>query len=193
MLRLNLTENKITIIVAIFIIVALGSCIAYAKDDNNRHYKHDNPSVFSPGYMNAEIQHVNNILRQESTGKGPLDNLVSYLQDKIRANMKRMEAEKAEITPDLQRKAGNIKAEVISNLSVQNEPENSDKGPSYGDIDGNGWVGVSDLNILLCSYNKKKGDAKYRADADLNHDGVISNGDLNILLHHFGTAVPAEK
>lgn len=50
-----------------------------------------------------------------------------------------------------------------------------------GDINGDGVVDHTDLNILLESYGKISSDTDYNADADLNKDGVVDVRDLGIL------------
>jgi hypothetical protein len=58
-----------------------------------------------------------------------------------------------------------------------------------GDIDGDGQIGLSDLNILLSSHNYMKsteGDNKaVNPAADLDGDGQIGLSDLNILLSSY--------
>ncbi|MCH9651185.1 MAG: hypothetical protein K0U98_23375 [Deltaproteobacteria bacterium] len=48
-----------------------------------------------------------------------------------------------------------------------------------GDFDGNGTVGVSDLNHLLASFSN---DCR----GDLDRDGAVGNADLNLVLDNWG-------
>ena len=59
--------------------------------------------------------------------------------------------------------------------------------PSYkpGDINRDGIVNISDLNILLANYNLS-GTAIINPNADLNNDNIVNISDLNILLANYG-------
>jgi hypothetical protein len=48
----------------------------------------------------------------------------------------------------------------------------------FGDIDGDGIVGLSDLITLAQAYNSVVGDPKYNPDADLDGNGRVSLADL---------------
>ena len=54
-----------------------------------------------------------------------------------------------------------------------------------GDLDGDGSVGLSDLQILLSNYGTTSG-AAYE-DGDLNGDGAVNLADLQLLLSLYGT------
>jgi hypothetical protein len=57
-----------------------------------------------------------------------------------------------------------------------------------GDIDGDGKVDLSDLGILLATYNLCPGDPGYNPDANLADDGdpCINLADLGVLLANYG-------
>ncbi len=54
------------------------------------------------------------------------------------------------------------------------------------DLDGDGQVGLSDLALLLASYNLCAGDPGYLPDADLDHDGCVNLADLSLMLSAYG-------
>lgn len=50
------------------------------------------------------------------------------------------------------------------------------------DLDGDGATGTpSDYGVFLASFGKKKGEAGFRATADLDGDGYVSAGDWGLL------------
>lgn len=57
-----------------------------------------------------------------------------------------------------------------------------------GDINRSGSVDLTDMSLLLNSYNHKTkrclANHKYRCD--LNKDGVVNIFDLSLLLHNYG-------
>lgn len=55
-----------------------------------------------------------------------------------------------------------------------------------GDINGDGYINVADLSLLVASWGRKEGDAGFSADADLSHDGFINVGDLQVLVVYWG-------
>ena len=59
-------------------------------------------------------------------------------------------------------------------------------GGVFADIDGDGDVDLSDLQLLLATYGKSAGDAGYNGDADLDNDGTITLADLQLLLSNYG-------
>jgi len=58
-----------------------------------------------------------------------------------------------------------------------------------GDLDGDGFVGISDLNIVLGNWNQiiPLGDI---SSGDLDHDGFIGINDLNIVLGNWNSGTP---
>lgn len=56
-----------------------------------------------------------------------------------------------------------------------------DECEAWGDLDGDGHVGLSDLSILLADYN-----CTSNCTADINGDGVVDLADLAELLAHYG-------
>ena len=59
-----------------------------------------------------------------------------------------------------------------------------------GDIDGDGSVGFTDLNLLLDAFNSQAGTPGFNPDADLDEDFAVGFADLNILLASFGDECP---
>ncbi len=56
-----------------------------------------------------------------------------------------------------------------------------------GDADGDGFVGFSDLNIVLGAFNTAMGQPGYTAAADFDGDGDVDFGDLNVVLSAFNS------
>jgi hypothetical protein len=59
-----------------------------------------------------------------------------------------------------------------------------------GDANNNNVVNLSDLGLLLSSYNKLAGDPAYLPNADLNGNGVVNLSDLGLLLSNYNTVGP---
>ena len=57
-----------------------------------------------------------------------------------------------------------------------------------GDLDGNGFVGVDDLNIVLVNWNQNVPPAN--AEADPSGDGFVGVDDLNIVLVNWNNGTP---
>jgi hypothetical protein len=55
-----------------------------------------------------------------------------------------------------------------------------------GDIDSDGLVTMSDINILVTAYGTYPGHPRWNSEADLDQNGRISMGDLIILIANFG-------
>ncbi len=58
-----------------------------------------------------------------------------------------------------------------------------------GDINGDGYVNVGDLQALATAWGSQAGppsSANWNADADLNSDGYVNVGDLQILVANWG-------
>ncbi len=55
-----------------------------------------------------------------------------------------------------------------------------------GDVDGDGYVGQTDLGALLAAYGSQTGDGNYNANADFDGDGFVGQSDLGLLLSHYG-------
>jgi Stage II sporulation protein len=68
-------------------------------------------------------------------------------------------------------------------------------GPIFGDLNGDGFVGLDDLNIVLSNWNQTvpKGDLS-QGDAGGNGDGFVGLDDLNVVLANWnlGSFPPAE-
>jgi len=64
-------------------------------------------------------------------------------------------------------------------------------GPKTGDINGDNSVNITDLSLLLSSYNQNTTQCvtnnSYKCDLSSPGDGVINIFDLSILLSHYGT------
>lgn len=60
-------------------------------------------------------------------------------------------------------------------------------GGTPGDVNGDGFVDLTDLSLLLSAFGECAGDPAYNADADFDGSGCIELGDLTILLGNFGT------
>ena len=59
-----------------------------------------------------------------------------------------------------------------------------------GDLDGDGDVDLSDLQILLAAYGACIGDANFNEAADIDDNGCIELADLQTLLAHYGETSP---
>ncbi len=55
-----------------------------------------------------------------------------------------------------------------------------------GDLNGDGSVDLSDLSVLLATYNLCAGDAGYNGAADIDGDDCVGLSDLSILLANYG-------
>jgi len=64
--------------------------------------------------------------------------------------------------------------------------------PLLGDLNGDGFVGQGDLNIVLSQWGKGAPPHDPIADprADANHDNFVGQGDLNIVLADWGQGTP---
>jgi len=60
----------------------------------------------------------------------------------------------------------------------------------HGDLNGDGFVGAQDLDILLANWGENV-TAGSLIDGDANGDGVINNADLQIVRNHWGNGTPA--
>ena len=58
-----------------------------------------------------------------------------------------------------------------------------------GDLDGDGFVGVSDLNIVLVNWNQSVASGDW-SDGDASGDGYVGVDDLNVVLSHWNTGTP---
>lgn len=58
-----------------------------------------------------------------------------------------------------------------------------------GDVNGDGRVTQTDLDLLNSGYGSSRGDAKYLASADFNNDGAINFFDLTFLAQRMGNGV----
>lgn len=59
--------------------------------------------------------------------------------------------------------------------------------PCPADLDGDGQVGFSDLNLVISAFNTAPGDPNYNPGADTNGDSQIDFADLNLVLSAFNT------
>jgi hypothetical protein len=57
-----------------------------------------------------------------------------------------------------------------------------------GDVNNDNFVTLSDLSLLINSYNKTVGDSGYDARADLNNDNFVTLSDLSLLINNFNQA-----
>lgn len=54
-----------------------------------------------------------------------------------------------------------------------------------GDINGDGVVGLADLNLIAKAYNTRIGDPKYNPEADFNNDGFVNLVDFATLSRNY--------
>lgn len=59
-----------------------------------------------------------------------------------------------------------------------------------GDINGDKYVNVGDLQLLVATWGKAYGDPGFNPEADFNCDQEINVSDLLILVIHWGTSQP---
>jgi hypothetical protein len=75
--------------------------------------------------------------------------------------------------------------------SVCNPTLNQSTGPKQGDINNDNSVNITDLSLLLSSYNQNVTQCTtnntYKCDLSSPGDGVVNIFDLSILLSHYGT------
>jgi hypothetical protein len=57
-----------------------------------------------------------------------------------------------------------------------------------GDVNNDNFVTLSDLSLLINSFNKTLGDSGYDARADLNNDNFVTLSDLSLLINNFNQA-----
>ncbi|MBV8866293.1 MAG: hypothetical protein JO210_12945, partial [Acidobacteriaceae bacterium] len=50
-----------------------------------------------------------------------------------------------------------------------------------GDVNGDGVVNCSDLDLVKASLDKKRGQTGYNPAADLNNDGIVNVDDLALV------------
>jgi len=76
-------------------------------------------------------------------------------------------------------------------LNVCNVTLNQSTGPKTGDINNDNSVNITDLSLLLSSYNQNTTQCvtnnAYKCDLSSPADGVVNIFDLSILLSHYGT------
>jgi hypothetical protein len=74
---------------------------------------------------------------------------------------------------------------------VCNAALNQSTGPKTGDINGDNSVNITDLSLLLSSYNQNTTQCTtnnaFKCDLSSPGDGVVNIFDLSILLSHYGT------
>ncbi len=68
-----------------------------------------------------------------------------------------------------------------------------DAGPEAADLDGDGVVGLGDLQVLRSSYGLGRHQAGFEPRADLNGDSVVNIVDLALLARFYGAVVEAYK
>ena len=63
--------------------------------------------------------------------------------------------------------------------------------PIIGDVDGDGFVGINDLNVILANWNQAvpKGDTS-QGDLAGNGDGFVGIDDLNVVLGNWNAGTP---
>lgn len=61
----------------------------------------------------------------------------------------------------------------------------------HGDLNGDGFVGIEDMDILLANWGRTDITAGSLQDGDANADGVINAADLQIVRDHWGNGTPA--
>jgi hypothetical protein len=54
-----------------------------------------------------------------------------------------------------------------------------------GDVNNDNFITLSDLSLLINTFNKNAADAGYDARADLNNDGFVTLADLSLLINNF--------
>ncbi|MCX7745765.1 MAG: hypothetical protein N2645_02590 [Clostridia bacterium] len=60
-----------------------------------------------------------------------------------------------------------------------------------GDVDVNNAINMSDVVLLIGSFNSSKGDGRYTSDLDFNMDEAVNMADLLIVVGNFGGIKPA--
>ncbi len=69
----------------------------------------------------------------------------------------------------------------------------ADESALVGDINGDGFVGIEDLDLLLAHWGDAAGSSSGAAAADLDNDGRVNSPDLSILIANWGNgSVPNE-
>lgn len=57
-----------------------------------------------------------------------------------------------------------------------------------GDVNNSNTVSLSDISLVIASFNKASGNAGFDSRADLNNDGIVSISDISLLISNFNTA-----
>ena len=83
-----------------------------------------------------------------------------------------------------------LRTTLIAAMLLTPLPAYADRGPCFGDLDGDGVVGLGDLSILLAAYETCEGDPFYNPVADLDDSACIDLGDLALLLAVYATTCP---
>jgi WD40 repeat protein len=71
----------------------------------------------------------------------------------------------------------------IDNFAFLTEPS------PLGDLNGDGFVGIADLNIILSNWNEDVGPGNPQA-GDITGDGFVGLDDLNVVLGNWNSGVP---
>ena len=59
-----------------------------------------------------------------------------------------------------------------------------------GDVNGDGFVGIEDLDLLLAYWGDAAASSSLAAAADLNDDGTVNSPDLSLLIANWGAGTP---
>jgi hypothetical protein len=89
-----------------------------------------------------------------------------------------------------------ISARTVLGGAYHHEDDGDDSGSAYmfslcpGDLDGDGFVNVTDFTLFAAAYGSQTGDADYRPLADIVCDGCVNVTDFTAFGAEYGTACP---
>ncbi|MBN1655304.1 MAG: DUF4185 domain-containing protein [Deltaproteobacteria bacterium] len=78
-------------------------------------------------------------------------------------------------------------AEDFDGYQDQDGCPEADAAPLCGDVTGDNRVRINDLTKVRRYLGAREGSRRYRAECDINHDGIINNIDLSIVRDQLGT------
>ena len=77
-----------------------------------------------------------------------------------------------------------------ASTTTHGTPGTGEAANPIGDINGDGFVGIDDLDLLLAYWGDAASSSPTADDADLNRDGTVNTPDLNLLLANWGQGNP---
>jgi hypothetical protein len=159
-------------------------------------------SIIAPIDQNRPLANARLVIRVRSAGSGS-DNDALILDDPSNAiqlaNLTVVETtlDAHVLSFDFEAADLAMLADGILNIAVSDDHEldwvmlNWGYEVVAGDVDGDGFVGIADLNIVLANWNQNNGsaDPPYMA-GDVDQNGFVGIADLNIVLGNWNAGTP---